>query len=258
MAISHINGVAASLISAVNAKLKSAISAINGITASFSSGSSGAGPIPTFVAAGTGASGTGSISPGLPAGWAQNDIFVMLTESGPSEPVTAPAGWTDMNVPTGNGASQLGVFWRRATASESAPTVADSGNHTHAIIMAFRGCITTGSPWDVSQSSTNNLNGGTSAGADRITGITTSVNNCLIVGAVTANSGSAGSFFSFWTCAALSSVTEQVDYSGTSVVRHIGAVTGELAVAGPTGNIRNTTLNTSNFGGQFCGALMAP
>src|SRR5690349_1204387 len=103
------------------------MSAVQQIVSNFKAaggGSSGAGPIPTVYAVGTIASGTGSISPGIPAGTTTNDILILITESSPSEPVTAPAGWTDMGVPTGNGASQLGVFWKRAGASESAPTVA--------------------------------------------------------------------------------------------------------------------------------------
>lgn len=220
--------------------------------------SSGAGPIPTVVAVGTGSSGTGNITPALPTGWAADDILVLITESSPSEPVTAPTGWTNMGVPTGNGASQMGVFWKRAVSGETAPTVLDSGNHTHGIIIAFRGCITTGSPWNASQSDTNALNGGTAASSNRITGVTTTVANCLVFGCMTASSGTAGAFFSSWTDGSLGSVTEQIDFSGTGTVRHIGGVTGTKAVAGATGTIVNTCLNSSNFGGQFCGALMAP
>src|SRR5689334_18687663 len=106
------------------------------------------GAVPTYVSTGARATGTGAISPGLPAGWQPGDIFVMETESAASEPVTAPAGWTDMAVPTGNGISQLGIFWRRAQSGDASPTVADSGNHTSAIISAFRGCKATGSPWN--------------------------------------------------------------------------------------------------------------
>jgi hypothetical protein len=40
-----------------------------------------AGVMPTFVAAGSGAGGLGNVSPGLPAGLAENDILILFVAS---------------------------------------------------------------------------------------------------------------------------------------------------------------------------------
>lgn len=219
-------------------------------------GKSAGGTMPTLVAVGGAGQGSGNITPNLPTGTAQDDILVMFTETGPSEPVQPPSGWFDLGVPIGNGISQLGAFWKRAGSSESAPTVLDSGNHTTAVIVGVRGCITTGSPWDVFITNTNVGNGGTATLSDRISSITTQVANCFVLGAVSANSATASAYFSGWAASGLGSVTEIQDLISASPVRHIGIVTGTKAVAGATGPMRNITLNTANFGGAFMGALM--
>jgi len=111
---------------------------------------------PTFVAAGTFGSGTGTLNSWtLPAGWAQNDILVLAVQSS-NQAITAPAGYTEIgsqaNKSSGTaataGANRLAVFWKRATSSESVPSIADSGDHTCGQIYAFRGCETSGNPWD--------------------------------------------------------------------------------------------------------------
>lgn len=69
------------------------------------------------------------------------------------------------------------MFWKRAAAGESAPTVADTGNHTIAQIAAYSGCITGVTPWDITSV------GATSDGPNVVSdpGATTTVANTLIV-----------------------------------------------------------------------------
>lgn len=95
----------------------------------------------SFVAAGTAAHAVNtSVAPGVPAGHAAEDLFLMLVairNSGAGTPNT-PAGWTLLI----NG-SNMALFGKTAAASESAPTVTFAGGvanaDTSAQIAAFRG-----------------------------------------------------------------------------------------------------------------------
>ena len=93
---------------------------------------------------------TGHAFPPLPPGWQPNDIFLLIVQSEGGDAASTPGGWSAVpNSPQFSGDTRTTVFWRRATASEVAPGVTDTGNHTQAIIACFRGCPTTGDPWDV-------------------------------------------------------------------------------------------------------------
>lgn len=135
-----------------------------------------------FRSAGTAASGAAGITPGLPSGHVTDDILLLVVQSS-NEAITAPAGYTEVtNSPQGTGtaatagSTRLGVFWKRDGGSESAPSVADSGNHTIAQILAFSGCITSGNPWDITA-------GGviTPAATPTNVDMTTTVDNTLVV-----------------------------------------------------------------------------
>src|SRR5882672_7107385 len=59
--------------------------------------------LPTFIAAGTFAEGTGNITPGPPAGIQANDILLLFVETA-NETVSAPAGWSAVaDSPQGTG-----------------------------------------------------------------------------------------------------------------------------------------------------------
>lgn len=129
-------------------------------------------------------SGNGAVTPGLPAVHTTNDILLLLVQSS-AETISAPSGgWLEVaNSPqtTGTAATagsvKLAVFWLRDNGSVAAPTVADTGNHTIAQILCFRGCVTSGDPWDVTAGNT------LSSAATGITypGLTTTVNNTTVV-----------------------------------------------------------------------------
>jgi hypothetical protein len=206
------------------------------------------GALPTFVAAGTIASGTSDITPGLPAGWAKDDVFLVFCESGTADPAPAvPTGYAHV---TGSSVSTTGtrltVFWKRATAAESAPLVADTGNHQSARMAAFRGCRTTGNPWEVTQTSTEAVVDTTGSA----TGPTTTQANCLIVVACTSDfdvgaDDTAG--YSAFTNAALGSLTEQIDNrSAAAGGGTIGVATGTKATAGAVGATTYTLANAAN------------
>src|SRR5712691_1032612 len=78
----------------------------------------------TFVAAGTNAVAIAtSVSPGLPAGFAANDIHVLVVTTENNDVITVPAGWTK-KIELANGSTmKLTVAWRRAVAGDTAPTI---------------------------------------------------------------------------------------------------------------------------------------
>jgi hypothetical protein len=133
----------------------------------------------TFV----GSAGTGS--PGIPAGTVLNDILLLFVES-ENEAVTLSSaqGFVSVGTPTGTGvagaadASRITVFWKRATGSDVAPTVADAGDHIAARILGFRGCKTSGNPWNGTPTWTVDSVSDTVLAAN---GPTTTVDNCLVV-----------------------------------------------------------------------------
>src|SRR5215216_425144 len=159
-------------------------------------------PVPTFVAAGTGANtantGGTSLSVPLPAGIAADHILILTVETA-NEPLNTPAGWAFV----GSGAvaqatglvTGLNNYWLRYTGSETAPTVSmTTGNHLVARIAAFSGCVTSGSP----------INGTPTAVS--IPGGTTTAADCLIVAAVSTGADVASTAqISGWTNASLAS-----------------------------------------------------
>lgn len=210
----------------------------------------------TWVSAGTFASGTIGATPGLPAGWQENDIFLLFMETMNGGAAQVPAGWTAVdNSPqktTGDGTNasktSLEVFWRRATTSESAPAVGDTGNHVGARIHAFRGCATTGNPWDVTNGGINNTTTNTGGTAS---GVTTTVDDCLVVVAFSSNYdplSSTTTEFSSWTNASLTSLTERSDNGFTAGNGGVfGVATGGKTTAGATGNTTVSFAGTGTY-----------
>ena len=130
-----------------------------------------------YRSAGTYVSGIGNVTPGVPAGYAADDIFILFVEGDELGALSTPSGWTYITTEVGN-SSQCAAYWKRSTASESAPTYTDLGDHTSAIILALSGCLATGSPIDT-------FSGSSATGTTvSFPTITTSVANCMIVGAV--------------------------------------------------------------------------
>ena len=133
---------------------------------------------PVFVAAGTFTEGTGAISPPLPAGIEVNDLLLWVTETSNQAITVADGGggtWGNVtNTPQGigtaaaAGATRIHVRWSRYNGTQTAPTSSDSGDHQSGRILAFRGVVATGTPWNASTGGTNsvpdgpfNMGGGT-------------------------------------------------------------------------------------------------
>lgn len=138
-----------------------------------------------YVGKGTFAGGNSALTVDVPAAYLQNDLLLILAES-ENQTIATPSGWSHVtNSPqsTGTaaaaGAVQLAVFYKIAGASESSVTVGDSGDHTTAIMLAFRG-VDTSTPFNI-----------TAGGVDASTtsslscpSVTTTVDNCLIVNCI--------------------------------------------------------------------------
>lgn len=201
----------------------------------------------TYVGAGSGAGSSGSITPTLPSGWAVDDIFLLLVETLGGQTPSAPSGWTQAGNTEGDD-TQGTLFWRRAESGDSNPTVSDSGNHTIGLITAWRGCKTTGNPWEAIQASSNaSFNTSVSA-----TGVTTLGTDRMIVMCTTAGDDST---YSSWACSSLESVTEAAEYNSTA--GQDGAVAfayGIKATAGATGSF-TATISTSEDEANFVLAL---
>lgn len=200
---------------------------------------------PTFVAAGAVVSGTGAVTPALPAGIAANDILLLFVETAnQASSITNQNGgtWTEVTgSPQGYGtaaasdAVRLTVFWSRYNGTQGAPTVSDSGDHQQARIIAIRGAATSGNPWDVTA-------GGTESTVDTsgaIPGATTTVTNTLVVTAIATSLPDATSTanFSAWANADLTSVTERTDNAGKAGNGGgLAVATGVKATAGAYGS----------------------
>jgi hypothetical protein len=89
---------------------------------------------PTFVASSAAVTGVNtSVTPTLPVGWAEGDLFVIwatIRNSGAGA-ITIPAGWTAMLV-----VDNIALLGRRATSSESAPLVNITGGVAGADVIA--------------------------------------------------------------------------------------------------------------------------
>jgi hypothetical protein len=106
---------------------------------------------PTFVAAGTAAftaTASATVTPGLPAGWAADDIHILLAAGSNNTDWPEPSGWTKLSpgeVAENNTAAQRAELWaRRAVGGDAAPVLSTYTGTTvrGAQIYGIRGCPT--------------------------------------------------------------------------------------------------------------------
>jgi hypothetical protein len=201
--------------------------------------------LPKVRGVGVAKAGTGAITPPLPTGVLENDILLMFCES-QNEAVTPPAGWAHVSgspVEVASGTlTRLTVLWKRAGASEVAPTVADPGDHIIARIMAVSGCIKTGNPWDVTATETE-LVSDTSVSVPTAT---TTVDSCLVLAAVaTGTDVSSSAHISGWSNANFQA--EQMDsWTAEGGGGGFGVGSGVKLKAGAIG-ATTATIVTANF-----------
>jgi hypothetical protein len=204
--------------------------------------------MPTFVSAGFSASGTGNITPGLPPGIQAGDVLLLFVQSG-NQTVSTPSGWSVMadspqgtGTPGGATACAISVFWKRAAVVEAAPTVTDPGDHALGQILAFRGCISSGNPWDVTSGDVL----ASQSTSVSIPGDTTTVANCLVVLVVANQTDTVTPQTSGYANANLANLTERTDVNTTAGTgAGFAVVTGEKAAAGAYAATTATLANAS-------------
>lgn len=139
--------------------------------------------------------------------------------------------------------SALDVYWCRATSTSMASPVTNAfSNHGYAVILTFRGCVTTGNPWDVTSGGIND----TADGALSATGDTTTVADCLVVFVAGRGSDFATDVYSAESAANLTSLTEQHD-AGTAIGNGggVGVWHGLRSTAGAYGPLTANIAGTS-------------
>lgn len=208
--------------------------------------------LPTIVALGAANAGTtAAVAYGLPAGYAADDILLLPVESGQTAGLTPPTGWAHVlnsPRPQGTNVTSLSVFWKRAIASEATPSVPGAANHQTGRVIAIRGCVTSGNPWDIGA-----VNSAVASTTFSLALGTTTVANALLV--IFAGSGNtlATDQFGAFTDASLANIIKQ-GIAGTANGNggSVDLITGEKAVAGNAGTI--TATHTS---GSWTGIALA-
>lgn len=175
---------------------------------------------PTYIASGTFTATQMACTPVMPSFVAgdllllvaesENEVISLTTANGfveiPSSPQGAGTALTDP-------ANRIAVYYKRAVGSDSAPVVADSGDHTTCQVHAFRGVRASGNPWDVTAGGND---GGVNDTTANIPGATTTVANTLVVLIQgTSNNANATTNCGAVTNADLASITERADNAST-------------------------------------------
>ena len=215
---------------------------------------------PTIVGVGAATNGAAAVTPAYPGGYTAvaDDVAVTWVECDSTDTLTPPTNWALIQASTVSSGTttKLSAIWRRLTASEAAPTIADAGNHMQAQMIVIRGCVATGNPWDVVQPSQELVADTTVS----ITGVTTTVADTLIMAAfstgqdIASTAGATG-----WTNANLTSLAEQMDgWTSAGTGGGFAMATGVKAAAGATGATTATLSLTANFKAQICIALKPP
>ena len=204
---------------------------------------------PAYVGNGVLSSGTGAVTPALPAVLQVGDVLLAVFESQGDEAVTianqAGGIWNllaNPNVDTGNNSTRLSVFYSVYNGTQLAPTTTDPGNHVSGFIAAFRGVDTT-SPINITSQATGN------SAAVTIPAAATTVNDTLVV--MVGSSDDDGDTFGNWANAGLTSITERYEQGHTAGQRgNISMATGAMATAGAYGASTSTLAGSSRWAGM--------
>lgn len=208
---------------------------------------------PTFQAAGTGTASASAITPAWPAHQA-GDIALLIVEAARTDTValTSANGFVEIPVsPLNNGvgttASNLAVFWCRATSNAmSDPTLGAVTDHQAGVILTYRGCRASGNPWDVIATSVVDATTTTPSAPS----VTTTVPNACIVSIISRGVSTAIGQFSAWG----NSATERFD-AGTALGN--GGGVGVADYTAPSAGLTPATGATLNNTSMYCAMTIA-
>ena len=208
--------------------------------------------LPAVASVGTAFGSTGVPTATLPSGQQENDILLLILQQSNQANVAAPAGYKQVGPQNGigvaaaAGSTKMSIFWKRSTgAGETAPTIPDTGDHTYGVMIAIRGCPTTGDPFFFGDNNWNFTAGTSFTGPS---GFASTIDACLIMDIVAHGVDSASAQFSAWANSDLTNVTEQFDGSTTDGTGGgIAVVTGTKATAGDIGATTATIANSTVY-----------
>ena len=189
------------------------------------------------------------------------DVAFLLCESTGGQAVTlgTPNGFaavtgSPQNTGLGTSGTRLSVFWNRATStSMAAPVVTGPGNHVITAMVTYRGCITTGNPWNTTTGATK-ISTSTSCTHPAVT--TTVDDARILILASRDLGGGAGNLWNgTYTNSNLTNITERVNDGGAAGnAGGLLCVDGIMPVKGNTGTTASTML-ASQFNGYLTVAL---
>lgn len=186
------------------------------------------------IAASTGA----NVTVTLPAHQADDILLLSVVVRDQNDTITV-AGWTQIATVDRGAVSRYWWFWKRAASSaETNPLVAKStgtGN-TYAVVITYRGAITTGDPWEVKGTPQTGT-----ADPMVLTGITTVSADSLVVAAVAGENNNNNSIITTGTDPAA-----YTEHYVESAVGADGVITFSEAARTTAGATGNVSVNWSN------------
>jgi len=204
--------------------------------------------MPVVVGVGAAASGQAAVTAAYPGGYTAttNDIGIIFQECENADTPAAPSGWSIIvtQALTSGTTSKLTAMWRRIQAGDTAPSVPDPGNHQTVTMIVVSGCITAGNPWDVFTNTTE-LVSDTSVS---VPGVTTTVNNCLILAAFGTGQDVNNTTALTWVNGSLANLAHRrSSWTALGTGGGFAFCTGEKAAFGGTGATTTTAAVAANF-----------
>lgn len=126
-----------------------------------------------YVAGIDGVFGFTSVTIPIPSGLIADDIILIFIETTNGSTVATPSGYTLAGTGTDGSSTQIHVFWKRATGSESGFTQTNS-DHQSASVILVRGAAKSGTPYEafaagsISSTASPAIPGVTTLGLDRL------------------------------------------------------------------------------------------
>lgn len=189
---------------------------------------------------------TGALTVPWPAGHAAGDIGIVFVETDTGTiNLTTAAGFTQIGSQRSATGTSLAIFWCRATSGAmSSPVFGALSNHQYGVMLTFRGCKSTGTPWARQDGGTKNT-ASTSATIPSID--VAGEGDNLVVMAITKNLDATAAFASAQTNAALTNITERFD-AGTQSGNGGGIAVwhGDKTTRGPTGTTAVTVTSSTS------------